>query len=105
VTPYALLLVKPVDNDLVIRQRYHVLINTEHPDRNHGVPGTMWFVLKAAYEAIKTEPRRAEWLRRQQLLAGVCPMCRGSGVTWRRLGPDRAVRACDGCGGGGKLTD
>ena len=103
-TPYALLLVRPTDTDLAVRQRFHALVAAEHPDRNNGVPGTMWYQLKAAYEAVKTAPLRAEWVRLRGQLAGTCVACRGYGVTWRRVGQAARQGAvvCAACEGEGR---
>ena len=106
-TPYALLLVKPTDEDAVIRRRFHILAKSEHPDRPgaDGVPGTMWYVLKAAYEAVETQERRDNWARRQAHLSGLCTACRGCGVTWRRVGvaARQGPVVCASCAGAGRV--
>ena len=106
-TPYALLLVKPTDEDAVIRHRFHILAKSEHPDRPgaDGVPGTMWYVLKAAYEAVETQERRDNWARRQAHLSGLCTACRGCGVTWRRVGvaARQGPVVCASCAGAGRV--
>jgi hypothetical protein len=107
VTPYAVLLVRPVDDDAVIRRRYHALATGLHPDRQGGggIPSEGWQAVKEAYEAVKTEVLRAEWARSRAALAGLCTGCGGLGVTWRRTGKDRGVRLCTACEGAGrKLT-
>jgi DnaJ-class molecular chaperone len=105
VTPYAVLLVRPSDDDLTIRKRFHVLSRTEHPDRDGagGAPGAQWYVLTAAYGAVKTLMLRRAWEASQKRLSGLCASCQGFGVTGSRVG--RAVpRICGACGGLGRVV-
>ena len=104
-TPYAELLVKPVDADNVIRRAYHALARHEHPDAHAGVPGPRWTAITAAYGEIRTTDRRDAWTRRQARLTRFCNACRGYGVTWQRTGT-RALRervnVCTECHGEGR---
>lgn len=109
-TPYALLLVRPTDDDDAIRRRFHALIRAEHPDGGgaQGTPGTMWYVLKSAYEAVKTEALRTAWSRAHAdalLLSGLCVNCLGYGVTWRRTGlaARQGPTVCSVCNGEGRV--
>ncbi len=101
-TPYALLLVRPTDTDLTIRQRFHVLSRQQHPDRDggNGEPGALWFQLTEAYSQIKTSGLRAVWARRQAVRARGCPACYGAGVAGTTSLGGR-VRLCAECGGEG----
>lgn len=103
-TPYAILLVKPTDPDDVIRKAYHKHAETQHPDRNGGVPGPQWKVTTDAYTAIKTEDARNNWALRLSLMAGVCENCDGSGVKGTRMFKGK-IRLCEECKGVGRVLD
>lgn len=104
-TPWAVLLVKPLDSDLTIRQAFHDQARTQHPDAGgiDGKPGSRWHLIVEAYGLVKTAELRAAWERGQTRLSGRCPACDGSGVAWRRTGRDRAVKLCPRCAGEGRL--
>ena len=104
-TPYSVLLVKPTDDDLTIRKRFHELSKANHPDRPGagGVPGPLWQVLVDAYGQVKTAALRAQWCRAQSQLARLCTICGGNGVTWRRVGKDRSPIICEKCNGEGRV--
>lgn len=104
-TPYAVLLVRPSDDDLTIRKRFHVLSRTEHPDRDgaDGEPGARWYVLTAAYGAVKTLILRRAWEAGQKRLSGLCTACRGFGVSGSRVGHS-APHVCVACGGEGRVV-
>ena len=104
-TPYAFLLVKPGDDDLTIRKRFHELSKTQHPDRHGagGAPGPLWQPLVDAYGQVKTAALRVQWHREQVQLARLCPTCEGLGVTWKRVGKDRSPIICEKCGGEGRV--
>ena len=100
-TPYAVLLVRPQDTDLTIRQRYHALITDQHPDRAGaaGVPGPKWFAYTTAYSAIKTQTARNQWFTLRKLRRA-CPACKGYGVTGSRVAGSKLV-VCVTCAGQG----
>ena len=102
-TPYAVLLVRAVDSDELIRKRFHVLARTQHPDRDGaaGHPGLDWFRISRAYSLIRTTGLRATWAREQKMLSGWCTACQGTGVTGSRVGGCK-VRLCASCGGEGR---
>ena len=104
-TPYAELMVRPLDGDLTIRQQFHVLSRTEHPDRDGsgGVPGPRWYALTAAYGAIKTERLREALAARRSHLSGLCKPCRGLGVMGSRVGGSK-VLLCAACKGEGRAA-
>jgi DnaJ-class molecular chaperone len=102
VTPYAVLLVKPTDDDLTIRKRFHELSWILHPDRNYGTPGASWQAVIDAYQQVKTQERRTDWCSTQGQLARMCIGCQGYGVTWRRVGKDKSAAICSACGGEGR---
>ena len=104
-TPFAVLLVKPTDDDLTIRKRFHELSKIQHPDRAGagGMPGENWHQLVTAYSLIKTEERRAAYRHAQARLAHLCPVCFGSGVTWKRVGKDKSASICTKCNGEGRV--
>ena len=103
-TPYAELLLLPTADDASIRQRFHVLSRTEHPDRLGtngrpvGAPGERWIPVTQAYSLIKTATLRKAWERSQALLAGRCKTCRGAGVQGSRI---TSTRICASCAGEG----
>lgn len=101
-TPYAILLVKPTDDDATIRKAYHVIARKEHPDGAgwRGEPSAAWYTVTAAYTAIKTLDARTTWERKQNLLAGECASCSGFGVLGTRMfkGRIRICKTCDGKG-------
>lgn len=100
-TPYAILLVKPTDDDATVRKAYHASIRTEHPDANEGATSDPWYEATAAYTLIKTAEKRAYWAAAARLLSGTCADCDGCGVKGTRLFKGR-IRACEGCGGKGR---
>ena len=105
-TPWAELLLNPTTaTDLTVRRRYHELAREQHPDRvgADGKPGPHWHVLTTAYSLVKTTEARAEWQRTQAVLANICQVCGGSGVTVKRLGKDKGVAICASCNGEGRL--
>lgn len=103
-TPWAELLVRPLDNDLFIRQRFHALVSEQHPDRDgaDGQPGPRWYALVAAYTAAKTEAGRADWQVQRAKLARLCESCKGLGIEVRRIGKDKGVKVCAACKGEGR---
>lgn len=105
-TPYAVLLVRPADGGDAIRARFHVLARHCHPDAILTQRGANFVKLKAdwelysgAYAKVKTAALRAAWERTEQLLAGRCLVCRGSGV---HGGPLSGVKLCSECKGEGR---
>jgi DnaJ-class molecular chaperone len=100
VTPYAVLLAKPTDSDDAIRKLYHAIARTEHPDGSQTQPSELWYSATAAYTAIKTAEKRAEVGRRQDLLAGRCAACEGTGVKGTRMFKGK-IRFCSDCKGEG----
>jgi len=103
VTPYAILLVRPLDTDATIRARFHLLSKDQHPDRWNagGVPGPNWYVLVGAYAAIKIQALRDVWISRQRGLSGLCKSCDGTGVVGSRVGGSK-IRLCTACDGEGR---
>ncbi len=102
-TPWAVLLVHPVDDDLVVRKAFHVISKTQHPDHTQDHrPGPLWFAASEAYKALRTEALRTAWVVARATLAGICSTCGGLGVTWRRIGKDRGAKVCERCGGAGR---
>jgi len=102
-TPWAELLVRPEDPDEVIRRAYHAVARREHSDATaDGTPGPRWHAVTAAYCALKTEALRSRWLAARAGLARLCTACGGLGVTWRRVGKDKAAKVCMGCQGAGR---
>lgn len=101
-TPYAILTCKPTDPDEVVRRAYHKLAEVNHPDRNGGKAATEWFTATGAYNAVKTALLRSEWAHRQELLAGLCDRCAGSGVIGTRMFKGK-IRLCEECKGEGRL--
>ena len=104
-TPYAFLLVKPSDDDLTIRKRFHELSKGQHPDRPGagGVRGPLWQPLVDAYGQVKTVGNRTAWHRAQSQLARLCASCSGNGVTWKRVGRDKGAVVCSVCDGEGRV--
>ena len=102
-TPWAVLLVRPVDNDLAVRKAFHAISKMQHPDHTQDRrPGPLWFAASEAYKALRTEALRTAWLTARATLAGICSTCSGLGVTWRRIGKDRGAKVCERCGGTGR---
>jgi DnaJ-class molecular chaperone len=103
-TPYAVLLVKPTDDDAVIRARFHELIRPEHPDLGgaSGKPGENWSALTEAYGLVKTSSARQSWERKVRTLAGLCTSCQGFGVRGSRIGGGR-ITICPACQGEGRV--
>ena len=102
-TPWAVLLVRPIDDDLAVRKAFHVISKTQHPDYTQdGRPGPLWFAASEAYKALRTEALRTAWLAARTALAGICSTCSGLGVTWRRVGHDHGAKVCDRCCGTGR---
>ena len=54
-TPYAVLLVRPLDEDYTVRHAFHQLSKQHHPDHPgaNGAPGLLWYALVAAYQAVR----------------------------------------------------
>jgi len=100
-TPYAILLVKPTDDDKTIRKAYHVFAEAHHPDANQGQAGPVWFIATKAYNEVKTEELRGAWESRQSILAGLCATCKGCGVTGTRMLKGK-IKLCKDCGGEGR---
>jgi len=100
-TPYATLLVRPMDDDKIIRTSYHALIKGHHPDDNGGTADDTWYTVTKAYSAIKTEEKRNVWAHQQKLLAGVCTACKGVGVQGTRMFKGK-IRVCECCSGKGR---
>jgi DnaJ-class molecular chaperone len=105
-TPYAVLQVRPADGDDAIRARFHVLARKCHPDivltrrgTNFLKLKTDWALYSGAYAKVKTTALRTVWERAEQLLAGRCPVCQGSGV---QGGPLSGVKLCLECKGEGR---
>jgi hypothetical protein len=104
-TPWAELLVRPVDGDDVVRRAWHAIARVEHADATADRrPGPRWQAAKAAYEAVEDEAARMRWAAALAHQAGLCAVCVGFGVTWRRVGKDRGAKVCAACGGEGKVT-
>lgn len=101
ITPYAVLLVRPSDNDDAVRKAFHALAERWHPDKRGGEVTGQWHAAAQAYAVVKTEGLRAAWERSMKLHAGRCAECEGYGVKGSRL---TKVRVCSGCGGGGKAA-
>ena len=99
-TPYAIMLVRSLDSDKTIRDRFYVLSRQQHPDRGgaNGQPGPLWYELTAAYAAIRTQGVRDAWERQQAMLAGRCAACKGTGVQGRKT-----IAQCATCGGKGRI--
>lgn len=99
-TPYAVLLVRPLNTDDEIRKRFQQLAVHHHPDRDGagGTPGPLWYYITAAYTAIKTEAKRKALEEELKHSAGVCGTCAGSGVTGRKV-----VQVCASCLGMGRI--
>lgn len=105
-TPYAILLCRPSDADLTIRQRFHALSKAQHPDRagGGGVPGPLWFVITTAYGLVKSSKAREAYAASLRGLSRLCPVCDGYGVRGSRAAGGR-LRACDGCRGEGRVRE
>ena len=105
-TPYAVLLVRPSDDDHTIRTRFHVLARNEHPDRNgaSGKAGPNWVLITQAYGAIKTAGLRQAWEIAQQLLSRRCPKCFGIGVQGSRTAGGHII-LCPACNGAGRAVN
>lgn len=102
-TPYAVLTVRPVDTDEVIRARFHQLAWKCHADTKRGktIVGQLdWDRYSGAYGLIKTATLRQAWGRREALKAGRCKQCAGNGVTG---GPLSGVKLCARCKGEGRV--
>jgi DnaJ-class molecular chaperone len=99
-TPYAVLLLRPSATDDEIRQRFHALAKTQHPDRDGagGTPGPLWYALSAAYTSIKRQANRDAWERAEALRSRRCAACKGAGTTGGRLGGVKVCAACLGTG-------
>ena len=104
-TPFAVLQIKPSDDDLTIRKRFHELSKSQHPDRPGagGIPGPLWQQLVDAYGQVKTATHRTAWHQAQAQLARLCHTCEGLGVTWKRVGRDRSATICGECNGEGRV--
>ena len=103
-TPWAALGIRPsAATDLSVRQRFHVLSRSQHPDRPgaDGVPGPDWYRLTAAYGAVKTDVLRAGWAAMQARFSGGCAACSGSGVAPGRN--KTPVALCGACRGAGRV--
>lgn len=100
-TPYAVLLVKPTDDDRTIRAAYHEIAKESHPDRVVEARA-VWELATQAYTAVKTQAAREAWAKTQALLSGACNACEGSGVTGTRLFKGK-VRLCEVCRGEGRV--
>ena len=102
-TPYAELLVRPLDEDAAIRAAFHALSREQHPDRDGaaGVPGARWYAITEAYRAVRTAELREAWAKKTATLSGLCASCRGLGVWGSRVGGSK-VRVCASCAGEGR---
>lgn len=101
-TPYAILLVRPTDDDATIRRAFHEQSKRHHPDKTPGQPAPKeWYAAVAAYSVIKTADSRARHDRYMQGLSGVCTACSGSGVRGTRSAGSK-IRLCDRCAGEGR---
>lgn len=103
-TPYAVLMCRPLDDDLTIRQRYHALSKDQHPDRQgeEGKPGDDWFTLTHAYGLVKSPKAREAYAASLRGLSRLCPGCDGYGVRGSRAAGGK-LRVCDRCLGVGRL--
>lgn len=94
-TPWAELLVRPRDGDDRVREAFHRIAETQHPDANGGAVGPRWHAARDAYAALRTDALRARAARAVELRAGNCPSCKGYGVQGLR------PRLCPTCRGEG----
>lgn len=116
-TPYAVLLVRPSDDDDTIRRAFHALSKQLHPDAlvgndaRHELHGSLrtttakppdqWYVVVGAYSAVKTREMRDQYHRYIHGLSGVCAKCDGAGVHGgRSLGG--SIKICESCQGEGR---
>jgi DnaJ-class molecular chaperone len=103
-TPYAVLLCRPLDSDETIRAAFHGIVRQGalHPDleRTDRVRGE-WHEVNDAYQAIKTETLRIQWQHAQALFAGKCAQCRGYGVRGTRSAGGK-ITVCVACEGRGR---
>ena len=103
-TPYAVLLVRPTDDDLTIRKAFHRLAELHHPDKNNGASSQDWIAAVEAYSLVKTAQLRADLERRGAALSSVCKECGGFGVkSSSLLGRSGAVKSCIACHGEGRI--
>jgi DnaJ-class molecular chaperone len=104
-TPYAILMIRPVDTDDAIRARFHALARGCHPDvvlpdGDQERLTADWHRYADAYSLVKTAALRAAWERSEALLAGRCWPCRGVGVVGGAL---KAATVCPACRGEGRV--
>jgi DnaJ-class molecular chaperone len=105
-TPYAVLRVRPLDSDEVIRRAFHKLAAQHHPDKQPGPTASSlaeWYAIAVAYSTVKTADRRAKLAGLMESLSGLCSTCRGSGVRGTRVGRAQ-ITLCDACGGDGRVA-
>ena len=100
-TPWAVLLVRPTDDDATIRRVYHALARLEHPDGTGAAPDPAWYAATEAYGQLKTLKTRETWLHEVQLLSGTCTTCDGLGVTGSRAAGGK-IKICITCSGEGR---
>lgn len=101
-TPYAVLLVKPTDDDDAIRREYHALARKQHPDlRKSREPGPLWQVVNEAYALIESVKLRTTWHKVTNMKSGICVKCHGFGVTGSRIAGGR-IKMCTDCSGCGR---
>jgi len=100
-TPWAVLLQNPITaTDESVRAAFHGIAEKQHPDRLKGIPGASWHAAVEAYSVLKTIKTRSEALRRSNLLAGTCPLCKGIGTVQRRVSKPAVL--CEKCKGAGR---
>lgn len=105
-TPYAVLLVRPLDSDLTIKHAFHRLAETCHPDKfpagQTPEQATLWYAIAKAYTLIKSVDLRQYWELHHSAFSGLCESCSGTGVRGGRVGRMK-VRVCDNCAGEGRV--
>lgn len=109
-TPYAILMVRPADDDAAIRRAFHAISKSCHPDKlpttlteeERAAAQSRWFRAAAAYSCVKTPELRDKQVKYMRGLAGCCKACSGSGVRGTRAAGGQ-LRLCAACAGEGRV--
>ena len=97
---FQILGVSPASEPDVISAAFRNLSRKAHPDA--GGDTEEYTKLTEAYEVLKDEKRRRDYIRWLELTQTRCPNCKGLGIEWRQRGFSGGEQVkCAHCKGGG----